>query len=125
MTKNGLVCVDELQFNFFIFSFFFDSAGGEGGLLLHERAKQNCWQNFAYFYLTEHVQVYYSGRGGGGADCIYTLCNNQKSIGKSISAFGFQKSRKKIREPKVLRLLTNLCDFHKKIHTLGYGFQNL
>jgi hypothetical protein len=32
--------------------------------------------------------------------------------------------KKKIREPEVLRLLPNLCDLHKKIHRLGYGFKN-
>jgi hypothetical protein len=34
-------------------------------------------------------------------------------------------SRKKIREPKFLRLLPNVCDFQKESHTLGYGFKNL
>ncbi len=33
--------------------------------------------------------------------------------------------KKKIWEPKVSRLLPNLCDLHKKIHRLGYGFKNL
>jgi hypothetical protein len=42
------------------------------------------------------------------------LENNQKSIGKSIPAYGFKNLKKKIREPKVLRLLPNICDFHKK-----------
>jgi hypothetical protein len=40
--------------------------------------------------------------------------NNQKFIGKSIPApaYGFEKSQeKKISEPKVSRLLPNLCDF--------------
>jgi hypothetical protein len=32
---------------------------------------------------------------------------------------------KKIREPKVLRLLPNVCGFQKENHTLGYGFKNL
>ncbi len=41
--------------------------------------------------------------------------NNQKSMGKSITAFGILKiSRKKIRETKVLRLLPNVCDFHRR-----------
>jgi hypothetical protein len=35
----------------------------------------------------------------------------------------FQKSLKKISEPKVSRLLPNICDFLN--HTLGYGFKNL
>jgi hypothetical protein len=41
--------------------------------------------------------------------------NSQKSKGKSIPAFRFFKNlKKKIREPKVSRLLPNLCDLHKK-----------
>jgi hypothetical protein len=32
---------------------------------------------------------------------------------------------KKICEPKVARLLPNLCVFAKKIIALGYGFKNL
>ncbi len=44
---------------------------------------------------------------------------NQKSIEKS------KISTKKIREPNVLRLLPNVCDFQKENHTLEYGFKNL
>jgi hypothetical protein len=51
--------------------------------------------------------------------------NNQKSIGKSIPAYGFYKSQEKIQEPKDSRLMPNLCDFHKENHTLGYGFKSL
>jgi hypothetical protein len=68
--------------------------------------------------------MYNSVRGGGKA-VVYTLRNNQKSIGKSIPAFGFKKSQEKIRKLKVSRLLPNLWDFPKKFHTLGYGFKNL
>ncbi len=32
---------------------------------------------------------------------------------------------KKIQEPKVSRLLPNVCDFQKENHTLGYGFKTL
>ncbi len=32
----------------------------------------------------------------------------------------FKNLKKKIREPKVWRLLTNVCDFQKENHTLGY-----
>jgi hypothetical protein len=58
------------------------------------------------------------------------MCTNKKetdlkqpkSIGKFTPAYGFKKNlKKKIREPKVSRLLPNLCDFHTKILTLGYG----
>jgi|688.fasta_scaffold1555390_1 hypothetical protein len=37
--------------------------------------------------------------------------NNQRSKGKSIPAYGYKKPTQKIREPKVLRVLPNLCDF--------------
>jgi hypothetical protein len=33
--------------------------------------------------------------------------------------------KKKISEPKALRLLPNVCDFQKEKHTLGYGLKNL
>jgi hypothetical protein len=38
---------------------------------------------------------------------------------------GFKKFKEKIREPKVSGLLSNVCDFQKENHTLGYGFKNL
>jgi hypothetical protein len=50
-----------------------------------------------------------------------TLSKQQKSTGKSIPAFRFKKSQEKILEPKVSRLLPNVCDFQKENHTLGYG----
>ncbi len=37
----------------------------------------------------------------------------------------FKNLKKKIREPKVSRLLPNLCDLLRKIHRLGYRFKNL
>ncbi len=37
----------------------------------------------------------------------------------------FKSLKKKIREPKVSRLLPNICDFQKENLTLGYGFKNL
>jgi hypothetical protein len=40
-----------------------------------------------------------------------THLNHQKSIGKSIPAYGFKKSQEKVCEPKVSRLLPNVCDF--------------
>jgi hypothetical protein len=46
--------------------------------------------------------------------------NDQKSIGKSMPAYGFKNLKKKIPS-----LLPNVCDFHKENHTLGYGFKNL
>jgi hypothetical protein len=49
--------------------------------------------------------------------------NNQKSIGKSIPAYGFKKISRKIRKPNVLRLMPNVGDFLKENHTLGYGFK--
>jgi hypothetical protein len=33
--------------------------------------------------------------------------------------------KKKIREPKVSRLLPTVCDFQNENHTLGYGLKNL
>jgi hypothetical protein len=33
--------------------------------------------------------------------------------------------KQKSRRPKVSRLLQNLCDSHKEIHTLGYGLKHL
>jgi hypothetical protein len=44
--------------------------------------RQNCWQNYAY--LTEHVQEY-----KGEQTVVYTICNNEKYIGKSLSGYGF------------------------------------
>jgi hypothetical protein len=37
----------------------------------------------------------------------------------------FKNLKKKNRKPNVSRLLPNLCDYHKKIHNLEYGFKNL
>jgi len=37
----------------------------------------------------------------------------------------FKNLKKKICEPKVSRLLPNVCDFQKENHTLVYGFKNL
>ncbi len=34
------------------------------------------------------------------------------------------KIKKTICEPKVSRLLSNVCNFQKENHTLGYGFKN-
>jgi hypothetical protein len=51
--------------------------------------------------------------------------NSPNSLGKSIPAYGFKKSQEKIHNPKVSRLLPNICDLHKKIGRLGYGFKNL
>jgi hypothetical protein len=44
--------------------------------------------------------------------------NNLKSKRKSLPAFGFLNSQKKICEPKVSKLLPNVCDFQKENHTL-------
>jgi hypothetical protein len=35
----------------------------------------------------------------------------------------FKNLKKKIREPKVLRLFQNVGDFQKESHTLEYGFK--
>jgi hypothetical protein len=35
----------------------------------------------------------------------------------------FKNLKKKIRDPKVSRLLPNVCDFPEENHTLGYGFK--
>jgi hypothetical protein len=51
--------------------------------------------------------------------------NNQKSIGKSIPAYGFEKSQEKNPQTKVSRFLLNFCDFLEENHTLAYGFKNL
>jgi hypothetical protein len=51
--------------------------------------------------------------------------NSQISIGKSILTYRFKNLNKKVREPKVSRLLPNVCDFQNENHTLGYGFKNL
>ncbi len=40
--------------------------------------------------------------------------NHQKSKGKSIQLMDYKSLKKKIREPKVSRLLPNVCDFLKK-----------
>jgi hypothetical protein len=40
--------------------------------------------------------------------------NNQKSIVKSIPAYGFLKSKKNQTKQKVSRLLSNVCDFQKE-----------
>jgi hypothetical protein len=37
----------------------------------------------------------------------------------------FKNLKTKTKEPKVSRLLSNVCDFQKESHTLGYGFKNL
>jgi hypothetical protein len=44
---------------------------------------------------------------------------------KFIPTYGFLKSQEKNREPKVSRLLPNVCDFQKENYTQGYGFKNL
>jgi hypothetical protein len=51
--------------------------------------------------------------------------NNQKSKGKSIQPMDFKNLKKKIREPKVSKLLPNVCEFQKENHTLGYGYKHL
>jgi hypothetical protein len=40
--------------------------------------------------------------------------NNQKCIENPYQHMDFKNLQKKIREPKVLRLLPNLCNFQKK-----------
>jgi hypothetical protein len=42
--------------------------------------------------------------------------NNQKSIGKSIPAYGLKNLKKKICETKVARLLPKVSDFQKENH---------
>ncbi len=37
----------------------------------------------------------------------------------------FKQLKSKIREPKVSRLLPNVCDFYKENQILGYGIKNL
>ncbi len=44
--------------------------------------------------------------------------NHQKSKGNSIQLMDYKSHKKKIREPKVSRLLPNVCDFLKENHTL-------
>jgi hypothetical protein len=52
-----------------------------------------------------------------------TQQNNQKFKGKNpYQPMDFKNLKKKIREPKVSRLLPNVGDFQKN-HTLGYGFK--
>jgi hypothetical protein len=51
--------------------------------------------------------------------------NNRKSAGKSIPAYGFKNLKKKIYQPKLLRLLPNDCDFQKENHTMGYGSKSI
>jgi hypothetical protein len=48
--------------------------------------------------------------------------NIQKSTAKSIPPLDFKNLKKKIREPKDLKLLPNVCDFQTENHTLGYEF---
>jgi hypothetical protein len=50
---------------------------------------------------------------------------NIQSVGKSIPAYGFKNLKKKISEPKVSRLLPNVCNFQKENNIIGYGFKNL
>jgi hypothetical protein len=50
----------------------------------------------------------------------------KSATGKSIPVYEFKKnSRKEIQEPKVSRLLPNVCYFQKETHTQSYGFNNL
>jgi hypothetical protein len=49
--------------------------------------------------------------------------NDQKSIGKTIPACGFQKFQEKTANKKS-RDFCQICDF-QKIHRLGYGFKNI
>ncbi len=51
--------------------------------------------------------------------------NNQKSIGKSIPAYGFKKSEEKDPRTKSFMTFANVCDFQKENHTLEYEFENL
>jgi hypothetical protein len=53
--------------------------------------------------------------------------NQKKSKGKSVryQHMDLKNLKKKMLEPKVSRLLPNVCDFQKENHTLGYGFKNL
>jgi hypothetical protein len=51
--------------------------------------------------------------------------NNQKSIGKSISAYGFKNLKKKIHVNQKSRNMSNVCDFQKENDTLGYEFKSL
>jgi hypothetical protein len=44
---------------------------------------------------------------------IVNLTTTKKFTGKSIPANGFKNLKEKIRDPKVLRLLSNVCDFQK------------
>jgi hypothetical protein len=44
--------------------------------------------------------------------------NNQKSK-------GFKNLKKKIHEPKVSRLLPNVCNFQKENHILWYGLKKI
>jgi hypothetical protein len=48
-----------------------------------------------------------------------THSNNLKSIGKSIPVMDFKNLKKKIREPKVWRLLPNGFNFQTENQTLG------
>ncbi len=67
--------------------------GRKGGPLSMNTTRQNCKQNYAYLAITEHVRQC----KGGGHTVLYILCNNEKSI----PAYGFKISRKKIQEPKI------------------------
>jgi hypothetical protein len=51
--------------------------------------------------------------------------SEQPKIQRKILPLDFKSLEKKICEPKVSRLLPNVCDFRKENHTLGYGFKNL
>jgi hypothetical protein len=51
--------------------------------------------------------------------------NNQKSTGNPYQPMGLKNPKKKICEPKVLRLLPNICDFQIENHNPGYEFKNL
>jgi hypothetical protein len=48
--------------------------------------------------------------------------NSQKSIGNPYQPMDFLNPEKKMCEPKIYRLLPNICDLHTKIHRLAYRF---
>jgi hypothetical protein len=66
----------------------------------------------------------------------FKISNNKKTLMKHVQntknlsknpyhPIDFKNLRKKSKEPKISRLVLNVCDFQKENHTLGYGFKNL
>ncbi len=78
--------------------------------------RQNCWQNYAYFSLTEHVQECKQGR----ADCsLYTMQQRKNPQENPYQPMDLKNLENKIREDYYQIFVIST----RKIHTLGYGLK--